>query len=95
LPAAAPLQRVLAAIDTQDLGSIQLIAPAAALGHLPQVVVDEAQERRLRNGDSSALDSIAPAGAVIFRVVHRDGDLIAIARATSRVTAVIERIFNR
>lgn len=95
LPAAAPLERVLAAIDTQDLGSIQLIAPAAALGHLPQVVVDEAQERRLRNGDSSTLDSIAPAGAEIFRVVHRDGDLIAIARATSRVTSVIERIFNR
>jgi tRNA pseudouridine55 synthase len=95
LAAAAPLERVLAAIDTQDSGSIRLIAPAAALGHLPQVAVDEAQEHRLRNGDSSALDSIAPAGAEIFRVVHRDGDLIAIARVTSRVTAVIERIFNR
>jgi tRNA pseudouridine55 synthase len=94
LPAAAPLERVLAAIDTQDLASIQLIAPSDALGHLPRVVVDEAQERRLRNGDSSALDSIAPAGAEIFRVVQSSGDLIAIARATSRVTAVIERIFH-
>ena len=95
LPAAAPLERVLAAIDTQDLASIQLIAPSDALGHLPRVVVDEAQERRLRNGDSSALDSIAPAGAEIFRVVQSSGDLIAIARATTRVTAVIERIFHR
>ena len=94
LHAAAPLERVLAAIDTQDLASIQLIAPAEALGHLPQLVVDKTQERRLRNGDSSALDALAPAGAEIFRVVHSGGDLIAIARATSRVTAVIERIFN-
>jgi tRNA pseudouridine55 synthase len=93
--AAAPLDRVLAAIDAQDWASIQLIAPADALGHLPRVVVDEAHEQRLRNGDSSALDSIAPAGAEIFRVVHSRGDLVAIARATSRVTAVIERIFNR
>jgi len=92
---AAPLERVLAAIGTQDLASIQLIAPSDALGHLPRVVVDEAQERRLRNGDSSALDSIAPAGAEIFRVVQSSGDLIAIARATTRVTAVIERIFHR
>ena len=94
LPAAAPLEQVLAAMDTQDLASIQLIAPSDALGHLPRVVVDEAQERRLRNGDSSALDSVAPAGAEIFRVVQSSGDLIAIARATSRVTAVIERIFH-
>jgi tRNA pseudouridine55 synthase len=94
LSAAAPLERVLAAIDTQDLASIQLIAPSDALGHMPRVVVDEAQERRLRNGDSSALDSIAPAGAEIFSVVQSTGDLIAIARATSRVTAVIERIFH-
>jgi tRNA pseudouridine55 synthase len=94
LHTAAPLERVLAAIDTQDLASIQLITPAEALGHLPRVVVDKTQERRLRNGDSSTLDSLAPAGAEIFRVVHSDGDLIAIARATSRVTAVIQRIFN-
>jgi len=95
LPAAAPLERVLAAIDTADLASIPFIAPAQALDHLPRVVVDAAQERRLRNGDSSALDAIVPAGAQIFRVVHSGGDLIAIARATSRVTAVIERILNR
>jgi len=92
---AAPLERVLAAIGTQDLASIQLIAPSDALGHLPRVVVDEARERRLRNGDSSALDSIAPAGAEIFTVVQSSGDLIAIARATTPVTAVIERIFHR
>jgi len=95
LPAAAPLERVLAAIDTADLASIPFIALAQALDHLPRVVLDAAEERRLRNGDSSALDAIVPAGAQIFRVVHSDGDLIAIARATSRVTAVIERIFNR
>jgi len=95
LPAAALLERVLTAIDTADLAAIQLIAPAEALGHLPRVMVDAAQERRLRNGDSSALDSAVPGGAEIFRVVQSGGDLIAIARATSRVTAVIERIFNR
>src|SRR5262249_32850873 len=61
LHAAAPLERVLAAIDRQDLASIQLIALAEAVAHLPRVVVDESQERRLRNGDSSVLDSLAPA----------------------------------
>jgi len=95
LRSAAPLERVLAAIDAQNLASIELIAPADALGHLPRVVVDEARERRVRNGDSSALDAIAPAGADLFRVVQSRGDLVAIARATSRVTAVIERVFNR
>jgi tRNA pseudouridine55 synthase len=95
LPAAALLERVLAAIDTADLAAIQLIAPAEAMDHLPRVMVDAVQERRLRNGDSSALDSAVPGGAEIFRVVDSGGDLIAIARATSRVTAVIERIFNR
>jgi hypothetical protein len=52
-------------------------------------------EARLRNGDSRALDSLIPAAAApIFKVVSAaTGELVAVARATSRVTAVIERVF--
>jgi len=65
-----------------------------ALVGMPEVVVDAAAERRLRNGDSRALDSMVPSGGSLFKVVSASGELIAVARATSRVTALVERIFN-
>jgi tRNA pseudouridine55 synthase len=65
-----------------------------ALVGLPELVVDDSAEKRLRNGDSRALDSLVPPGGPLFKVVSGRGDLIAVARATSRVTATIERIFN-
>ena len=61
---------------------------------MPHAIVASDLERRLRNGDSGALDLIAPPGAELFKVLNGQGHLIAIARATSRATAVIERIFN-
>jgi tRNA pseudouridine55 synthase len=90
---AAPMADVLATLDT-DPSRCFFINLRAALPDMPEVVVDEIVEKRLRNGDSSAMDSIArPAGELFKLVSARDGHLIAIARATSRVTAKIERIF--
>lgn len=88
---ALPLDRVVDALSaTKD--SLPLVSLREALPDLPEVSVGEAEERRLRNGDSRALDGLAPAGAELFKVIH-DGELMAIARATSRVTATIVRVF--
>lgn len=91
---AAPLDEVLNAIARGDLDSVRVIPPAEVMPQMPHAIVASDLERRLRNGDSGALDLIAPPGAELFKVLNGEGGLIAIARATSRATAVIERIFN-
>ena len=61
---------------------------------LPEVEVDAPIEKRLRNGDSRALDgNVPPQARKLFKVIA-DGRLLAIAEATSRVTAVIARVFG-
>jgi tRNA pseudouridine55 synthase len=70
-----------------------LIDLRTALRELPEVQMDALLERRLRNGDSRALDCLAPPDAKLFKVIAR-GNLVAIAESTSRVTATIARIFN-
>ena len=65
-----------------------------ALVGMPEVVVDATAEKRLRNGDSRALDSQVPSAGPLFKVISHSGNLIAVARVTSRVTAIVERIFN-
>jgi tRNA pseudouridine55 synthase len=89
---ASPLSDVLAALDSD--APFNLLTLRAALPNTPELTVDTRVEGRLRNGDSRALDSLAPAGAELFKVISETGDLIAIARTSSRVTAIIERIFN-
>lgn len=71
-----------------------MISLRAALVGMPELIVDETAEKRLRNGDSRALDSQVPPGEPLFKVISHSGELIAVARATSRVTATVERIFN-
>jgi tRNA pseudouridine55 synthase len=90
---ASPLAEILAGFDSDAL-PMRLIGLREALVGLPEVVVDATCEKRLRNGDSRALDSQVPPGGPLFKVVSSDGELIAVARATSRVTAMVERIFN-
>jgi len=87
------LPDVLAALDS-DAPIHHLSTLRAALPDTPEVTVDTRIEARLRNGDSRALDSLAPPGAELFKVISKTGNLIAIARTSSRVTAIIERIFN-
>jgi len=90
---AMPLADILASLDS-GAPSLRLISLRDALVGLPEVVVDATAEKRLRNGDSRALDSQVPPGAPLFKVISPSGELIAVARATSRVTAIVERIFN-
>ena len=88
---ARSLQDVMRALhDGKPAGLIGLRESMPDVG---EVAVDAEVERRLRNGDSRALDGLAPPGATIFKVVARD-DLLAIAEVTSRMTARILRVFN-
>jgi tRNA pseudouridine55 synthase len=87
---AIPLADALAALDS---GALRLISLRDALVGMPELAIDSPSEKRLRNGDSRALDSQVPAGGPLFKVLSDSGGLIAVARATSRVTAVVERIF--
>jgi len=90
---ALPLDRVLAALEADGGQSIPVIGLREALPTMPEVTIDASLETRLRNGDSRALDGLAPREAPLFKVVSSKPALVAVARATSRVTAVIERVF--
>jgi tRNA pseudouridine55 synthase len=92
---AVPLDDFLCALGSPGLQSVPIITLSDALPGIPAVRIKPEQERRLRNGDSSALDMMAPATEGTFKVLDEAGGLVAIARATSRVTAVIERIFKQ
>jgi hypothetical protein len=60
---------------------------------LPEIVIDASLEGRLRHGDSRALEGLTPQGASLFKVISRGG-LVAVARSTSRASAVIVRVFG-
>ena len=90
---ATPLADILAALDS-GAPLARLISLREALVGFPELVVDTTAEKRLRNGDSRALDSQVPPNGPLFKVISQGGELIAVARATSRVTAIVERIFN-
>jgi tRNA pseudouridine55 synthase len=87
---AQPLDAVLIAL--QGGSGVALIAMRDALGDRPEVEADAALAKRIRNGDSRALDGLIPGGATLFKVLHR-GRLLAIAEADSRVTARLLRVF--
>ncbi len=70
-----------------------LIGLRDALPDLAELNVDDEAEKLLRNGDPRALEGRVPAGTEMFKVIHA-GQLIAVAKATSRVTATIVRVFN-
>ncbi len=90
---AMPLADVLESLDS-GAPAMRLISLRDALVGMPELVVDTTAEKRLRNGDSRALDSQVPPNGPLFKVISDGGELIAVARATSRVTAIVERIFN-
>jgi tRNA pseudouridine55 synthase len=92
LEQAFPLAEVLAALEQGRAGHM-LIGLREALTDLPEVAVQGATEQRLRNGDSRALDFLAPPRATIFKVIA-DGHLLAVAETVSRVTARVLRGFN-
>lgn len=90
---ATALADILAALDS-GAPPPRAISLRDALVGLPELVVDLVAEKRLRNGDSRALDSQVTADGPLFKVLSHSGELIAVARTTSRVTAIVERIFN-
>ena len=92
IESARSLDAVLAALESGGDG-LCLIGLRDAVPDLPEAAVDEATAKRLRNGDSRALDGLVPTCAGWFKVVA-DDRLLAVAEATSRVTAVIARIFG-
>ena len=71
----------------------RLIGLRDALPDLAELNVDDEAEKLLRNGDPRALEGRVPAGTEMFKVIYAD-QLIAVAKATSRVTAVIVRVFH-
>jgi tRNA pseudouridine55 synthase len=73
--------------------SARLISLRDALPDLAELEVDDEAEELLRNGDPRALEGKLPAGTEMFKVIHA-GHLVAVAKATSRVTATIVRVFN-
>ena len=91
LEQARPLPAVLDALAEKN--SAGMIGMRDALVTMPEAEADAIQVRRLRNGDSRALDGLAPEGAKLFKVVSA-GALVAVAEATSRVTARVVRVFG-
>ncbi len=91
---ARPLAVVLEALaDSRSGNAAGLIGLRDALATMVEAEADTIQVRRLRNGDSRALDGLVPAGEKLFKVVSA-GELIAVAEATSRVTARVLRVFG-
>ncbi len=76
----------------QGTGAARLTTMRAALAGLAEVEAGADAERRIRNGDSRALDGIVPADAALFKVI-RDGQLLAIAEPDARGGARIVRVF--
>ncbi|HEY2525864.1 MAG TPA: tRNA pseudouridine(55) synthase TruB [Candidatus Binataceae bacterium] len=91
LAGARPLAAVLEALAAKE--SAGLIGMREALGAMAEAEADALRVRRLRNGDSRALDGLVPEGARLFKVAS-EGALIAVAEATSRVTARVVRVFG-
>jgi tRNA pseudouridine55 synthase len=82
---------VIAALERgEDPG---LMSMRAALPALPEVLIHPLLEGRLRRGDSRALDHLNPESGGLFKVIAH-GELVAVARSTSRQTAVIVRMFE-
>jgi tRNA pseudouridine55 synthase len=82
--------------DALNIGASEpsrLIGLRDAIGDLAELIVDDDAAKLLRNGDPRALEGKVPAGTEMFKVIH-EGNLIAVAKATSRVTAIIVRVFN-
>lgn len=79
--------------DALQIQSSHLISLRDAMPDLAELNVDDEALKLLRNGDPRALEGRVPAGTEMFKVIHA-GQLIAVAKATSRVTAIIVRVFN-
>jgi tRNA pseudouridine55 synthase len=87
---AAPLDGVIAALERGE--ELHLTTLREALPGMDEVEVTAMVAGRIRNGDASALAGRIPGSGGLFKVVS-GGSLVAVARATSRVTATLVRGF--
>jgi tRNA pseudouridine55 synthase len=92
-PLAATLEALAGSGSRVSQNPAGLIGMREALAAMAEAEADAIQVPRLRNGDSRALDGLVPAGAKLFKVVSA-GELIAVAEASSRVTARVVRVFG-
>ncbi|HEY6395653.1 MAG TPA: tRNA pseudouridine(55) synthase TruB, partial [Candidatus Binataceae bacterium] len=84
---AITLESALASLKSPPVS--RLTGLAESLPGLAAVTIGPTIEARLRNGDSRALDRLVTSSSAIFKCISADGRLIAIARATSPLTAKI------
>ncbi len=84
------LDDVLVALDCDT--PLKVIGLRESLPDTPEIFIDNAAERRLRNGDARVLDGNVPSGWSFYKVVSSDGRLMAIAKPTTPNTAVILRV---
>ncbi|HUY20573.1 MAG TPA: tRNA pseudouridine(55) synthase TruB [Candidatus Binataceae bacterium] len=87
---ATPLDAVIAGLERGEEPAVTTMREA--LADMAEVEVTAIVAGRIRNGDASVLADRIPRSGGLFKVVF-GGDLIAIARATSRVTATLVRGF--
>ena len=87
------IEKAVSLDDALTIEPRHLIGLRDALPDLAELEVDDKTEKLLRNGDSRALEGQVPAGTEMFKVIFQ-GQLIAVAQATSRVTATIVRGFS-
>jgi tRNA pseudouridine55 synthase len=86
-----PFGHMIAAMERGEMPG--LISLRAALADLPEAVIDPALEKRVRQGDSRALNHFSPDSGGVFKVIAHD-ELVAVAHSTSHVSAVIVRVFG-
>ncbi|MGM0668129.1 MAG: tRNA pseudouridine(55) synthase TruB [Gemmatimonadota bacterium] len=67
----------LEAMEDPSVWQEELLSPAAALSHLPAVSIDEAEARRIRQGQEIPRDGEELSEAIPVRILA-DGDLLAI-----------------
>ncbi len=87
---ATPLDEVTAALQRGE--ELRMTTLREALAGMDEVEVTAIVAGRIRNGDASVLAGRIPSSGGLFKVVS-GGSLVAVARATSRATAVLVRGF--
>ena len=90
---AMPLADVLAALDS-GAPLPDRIGLRDALVGIPELVVDADRRKTAAQRRLARARLPGSPGGPLFKVISDSGELIAVARATSRVTAIVERIFN-
>jgi tRNA pseudouridine55 synthase len=80
------------ALEALTAGTPALIGLRESLISVPEVHASAEVARRIRNGDSSALNGLVPFGGSLFKLIF-EGNLLAVCRADSILTAKIERGF--